>query len=186
MTADPRITAWLDQDTRLARTVRTHPVAVQHVMRGEDSDEAPFAYPVGLFGVGHPELVAVGLDSETACGLLNKVADLVLEGRDLAPGEVITDDGVDVLMVEVLPDPAEVLFSANRFVPAAGRVLRSRLPAHLGAGRRHLLVGPALPGRAGVPAPPGNVAGLTALRTTAQSRPSSRRSLATWPVALTL
>ncbi len=117
MTTDPQTTAWLDQeDTRLARTVRTHRVAVQYVMRGEESDEPSFAYTVGLFGVDHPELVAVGLDHETACGLLNKVAGMVLEGRDLVPGDVIPDDdGVDVLTVEVLPNPAEVLFSANRF-----------------------------------------------------------------------
>jgi hypothetical protein len=117
MTTDPQTTAWLDQeDTRLAQTVRTHRVAVQYVMRGEESDEPSFAYTVGLFGVDHPELVVVGLDHGTACGLLNTVADMVLEGRDLVPGEVITDDdGVDVLTVEVLPNPAEVLFSANRF-----------------------------------------------------------------------
>ena len=117
MTTDPQTTAWLDQeDTRLAQTVRSHRVAVQYVLRGQGSDEPPFAYTVGLFGVGHPELVAVGLDHETACGLLDKVADMVFEGRDLVPGEVITDDdGVDVLTVEVLPNPAEVLFSANRF-----------------------------------------------------------------------
>jgi hypothetical protein len=117
MTTDPQTTAWLDQeDARLAQTVRTHRVAVQYVMRGEEADEPPFAYTVGLFGVDHPELVAVGLDHDTACGLLNKVAGMVLEGRDLVPGEVITDDdGVDVLTVETLPNPAEVLFSANRF-----------------------------------------------------------------------
>jgi hypothetical protein len=117
MTTDPQTTAWLDQeDTRLAQTVRAHRVAVQYVMRGEESDEPAFGYTVGLFGVGHPELVAVGLDHETACGLLNRVADMVFDGRDLVPGEVITDDdGVDVLTVEVLPNPAEVVFAANRF-----------------------------------------------------------------------
>ena len=117
MTTDPQTTAWLDQeDTRLAQTVRTHRVAVQYVMRGEESDEPPFGYTVGLFGLGHPELVAVGLEYELACGLLNKVAAMVLDGRDLVPGEVIyDDDGEQVLTVEVLPNPEEVLFSANRF-----------------------------------------------------------------------
>ena len=66
--------------------------------------------------MGHPELVAVGLDHETACGLLNKVAGLVIDGRDLLPGEVLTDDdGVPAVAVEVVPNPAEILFSANRF-----------------------------------------------------------------------
>jgi hypothetical protein len=117
MTTDPQTIAWLDQeDTRLAQTVRAYRVAVQYVMRGEESDEPPFGYTVGLFGVGHPELVVVGLDHVQACGLLNKVAGMVFGGRDLVAGEVITDDdGEEVLTVEVLPNPGEVLFSANRY-----------------------------------------------------------------------
>ncbi|CCG02113.1 DUF4262 domain-containing protein [Blastococcus saxobsidens] len=117
MTTDPQTLAWLDQeDSRLAQTIRAYRVAVQYVMRGEESDEPPFGYTVGLFGVGHPELVVVGVGHETACRMLNTVADLVLDGRDLLPGEVIgQEDGERMLTVEVLPNPAEVLFSANRF-----------------------------------------------------------------------
>jgi hypothetical protein len=35
------------------------------------SDERPptFAYTVGLFGLGHPELVALGTDQGTALGM---------------------------------------------------------------------------------------------------------------------
>ncbi|HEV7210679.1 MAG TPA: DUF4262 domain-containing protein [Blastococcus sp.] len=117
MTTDAQITAWLDQeDAHLARTVRTHRWAVQYVGRGEESDEPEFAYTVGLFGLGHPELVAVGLDHADACGLLNKVGGMVIDGRDLVPGEVLgDDDGTPVITVEPLPNPADVLFSANRF-----------------------------------------------------------------------
>ena len=116
MTTDPQMLAWLDQeDSRLAQTIRAHRVAVQYVVRGEESDEPPFGYTVGLFGVGHPELVVVGVGHETACGLLNQVAGLVLGGRDLVPGEVITDGAAELLVVEQLPNPGEVLFSANRF-----------------------------------------------------------------------
>ena len=40
----------------------------------------------------------------------------MVDGRDLVPGEVIADDdGRNLLTVEVLPNPGEVLFSANRF-----------------------------------------------------------------------
>ena len=113
---DPQMLAWLDQeDSRLAQTIRAHRVAVQYVMRGEESDEPPFGYTVGLFGAGHPELVVVGVGHETALSLLNTVADLVFQGRDLVPGELVVLDGGRRLTVETLPNPADVLFSANRF-----------------------------------------------------------------------
>lgn len=117
MTTDAQTIAFLDQeDARLARTIRKHRWAVQYVMRGEGSTEPPFGYTVGLFGLDHPELVAVGLGYEDACGLLNKVGRMVRDGRDLIPGEVLhDDDGTPVVTVEPLPNPAEVLFSANRF-----------------------------------------------------------------------
>jgi hypothetical protein len=117
MTNDAQTIAWLDQeDARLAQTIRTHRLAVQYVAAGEESDEPCFGYTVGLFGLGHPELVAVGLDYDAAGGLLNKVAGLVVAGRDLVPGEVLhDDDGTPVVTVEVVPNPAEILFSANRF-----------------------------------------------------------------------
>jgi hypothetical protein len=117
MTHDPQTIAWLDQeDAHLARTIRSHRWAVQYVGRGEQSDEPPFGYTVGLFGLGHPELVVVGLGYEEACGVLNKVGGMVLDDRDLLPGEVLCDDdGTPVITVELLPNPADVLFSANRF-----------------------------------------------------------------------
>jgi hypothetical protein len=116
MTTDPQTIAWLDQeDARLAQTIRTHRVAVQYVVRGETSDEPPFGYTVGLFGVGHPELVVVGMGHESACGYLNRAAGMVLDGRDFVPGELITDSGEVVLTVEVVPNPGEILYSANRF-----------------------------------------------------------------------
>lgn len=117
MTQDPQTTAWLDQeDARLARIIRTHRFAVQYVWSGDEPDEPGFGYTVGLFGLGHPELVVTGLDHRMSHALLNRVAGMVVDGRDLVPGEVIQDDtGQDILAVEVLPNPAEVLFSANRF-----------------------------------------------------------------------
>ena len=48
--------------------------------------------------------------------MLNKVGGMVLDDRDLLPGEVLCDDdGTPVITVELLPNPADVLFSANRF-----------------------------------------------------------------------
>lgn len=117
MTHDAQSIAWLDQeDARLTETIRAHRLAVQYVVAGEESDEPCFGYTVGLFGMGHPELVAVGLGYEVTGALLNKVAGLVLDGRDLVPGEVLTDDdGVPMVMIEPVPNPGEILFSANRF-----------------------------------------------------------------------
>ncbi|RZU30602.1 DUF4262 domain-containing protein [Blastococcus saxobsidens] len=117
MTHDPQLIAWLDQeDAHLTRTIRSHRVAVQYVQRGEGPDEPPFGYTVGLFGVGHPELVVVGLGHGATGDVLDEVAALVLGGRDLLPGElVVLEGGERLLTVEPLPNPAEILFSANRF-----------------------------------------------------------------------
>jgi hypothetical protein len=117
MTTDPQTTAWLDQeDARLTRTIRKYRWAVQYVARGETSTEPPFGYTVGLFGMGHPELVVVGLDYGLAGEVLNTVGALVGDGDHLVPGQVLEDDdGTPVITIEELPNPGDVLFSANRF-----------------------------------------------------------------------
>ena len=62
MTTDPQLTAWLDQeDAHTARMIREHRFAVIYVW-GEGPDEPAFGYTIGLFGLGHPELVLVGHD----------------------------------------------------------------------------------------------------------------------------
>jgi hypothetical protein len=116
---DPQTTAWLDQeDTHLAQLIRTHRWVVQYVFPCHDDDEPsapPFGYTVGLFGLGHPELVVVGLGHEVTHAMLQEVAELVAGGRDLVPGELLTfPDRPSDLVVEPLPNPGEVLFVANR------------------------------------------------------------------------
>jgi hypothetical protein len=117
MTSDPLITAWLDQeDAHLAQVVRAHRWAVQYVGEGDDPDEPAFGYTIGLFGLGHPELVVVGLGPDSAHGILQAVASLVADGRDLVPGEVVTwPDGRAPLVAETCPNPGEVVLGANRF-----------------------------------------------------------------------
>ena len=117
MTHDPQTIAWLDQeDAHLAQVIRTHRLAVQYVGPGDEPDEPPFGYTIGLFGLGHPELVVVGVGHDVAHGMLNRIAGAVVGGRNLVPGEVLHDeDGRALLTVEVLPNPGEVVFSANRF-----------------------------------------------------------------------
>jgi Domain of unknown function (DUF4262) len=126
---DPQTTAWLDQeDTHLAQLIRAHRWVVQYVFpgncadcadewgeEGDDDGGPPFGYTVGLFGLGHPELVVVGLGHEDTHAILQRVASLVAGGRDLVPGELLTfPDRPDGLAVEELPNAGEVLFVANR------------------------------------------------------------------------
>ncbi|MGK5113857.1 DUF4262 domain-containing protein [Geodermatophilus sp. CPCC 205506] len=117
MTTDPQTTAWLDQeDAHLAAVIRQHRWAVQYVGAGDDPGEPAFGYTVGLFGLGHPELVVVGSSADQTHTLLDEVAAMVAGGRDLVPGEFVSWPGwAGRLYVEVCPNPGEVLFSANRF-----------------------------------------------------------------------
>jgi len=117
MTTDPQLTAWLDQeDAHTAQTIRAHSWVVQYVGGGEESGEPAFGYTIGLFGLGHPELVIVGLGCDNAHGILQRVAGMVRDGRDLVAGELLTfDDWGGRLVPEVCPNPGDVLLGANRF-----------------------------------------------------------------------
>jgi hypothetical protein len=118
MTSDPQTIAWLDQeDAHLAQVIRAHRWAVQFVGAGEEPDEPAFGYTVGLYGLGHPEAVVVGLGPERTHAILGRVAELVAGGRDLVAGELLARpewDGL-VVVVEELPNPGEVVLVANRF-----------------------------------------------------------------------
>jgi hypothetical protein len=59
--------------------------------RGEHGKPAPaFAYTVGLgHRCGHPELLMSGLDQKVMHRALNDVASRVMDGRRLAPGDVL-------------------------------------------------------------------------------------------------
>ncbi|HEY0508410.1 MAG TPA: DUF4262 domain-containing protein, partial [Blastococcus sp.] len=82
MTTDPQTLAWLDQeDAHLAQTIRAHRWAVQYVGAGDEPDEPAFGYTIGLFGLGHPELVLVGLGARTTHSILGRVAGIVADGR---------------------------------------------------------------------------------------------------------
>ncbi len=117
MTHDPQTTAWLDQeDAHLARIIRAHRWAVQYVGAGDAPDEPSFGYTIGLFGLGHPELVIVGLGPDNTHGILGRVARMVADGRDLVAGELLQwPDWGGRLVVEDLPNPGEVVLGANRF-----------------------------------------------------------------------
>jgi len=75
----------------------------------DESDSGPaFAYTVGLgHRAGHPELLMSGLDPGVMHRALNDVAQRVLDGRRLRPGDVLEDvlAGVPVA-IERVADPA--------------------------------------------------------------------------------
>ncbi len=114
--SDAQMQAWLDQeDTMVAQTIRRYGLFVQ-LVGGDPGDVPPaFAYTVGLFGLGHPELVATGLDPGTAPALLNHLADRVRAGENLLPGQLLSfDEWPHRVVVEALPNPGEILLAANR------------------------------------------------------------------------
>ena len=117
MTTDPQITAWLDQeDAHTAQTIRAHGWVVQYVGGGDDPWQPSFGYTIGLFGLGHPELLVVGLGCDNTHRTLQLVAGMVRDGRDLVPGELLTfDDWAGRLVPEVCPNPGDVVLGANRF-----------------------------------------------------------------------
>ena len=115
--SEAQIQAWLDQeDAFVAQTIRKHGQFIQYVGGGEPDDiPATFAYTVGLFGLGHPELVIVSVDPGTARGVLNELGDRVRRGDNLIAGQLLTfDDWPHRIVVEELPNPGEILLAANR------------------------------------------------------------------------
>jgi hypothetical protein len=117
LTPDPAVLAWLDQeDRRTAETIRRFGVSIEYVSGDARSRETSFAYTIGLFGVGHPEVLVLGLDPRTAALLLNDVAGRVRTGGDLSVGELLEFDGWSHrVTVERVPNPGDIAFAANRF-----------------------------------------------------------------------
>jgi hypothetical protein len=113
---DPQVAAWLDQeDARVAGLIRTHGWAIEYVMGDQARQQTSIAYTVGLFGMGHPELVFLGGNPNDACSVLNDVGARVKAGEQFLPGMLITfDSWPHRLTVEEVPNPAAILFSANR------------------------------------------------------------------------
>lgn len=118
--------AWLDQyDAWITQTIRRHGWAIQYV--GGDtcctpgcdcppSHLPPFAYTVGLFGLGHPELLILGVDQEAAAEVLNTIGAGVRNGAQLLPGMQITvGDWPHHIVPEPVPNPGDVLLEADCF-----------------------------------------------------------------------
>lgn len=111
--------AWLDQEDRhVAETIRRHGCHITAVIGctcGRCDDGPSFAYTTGLFGLGHPELLTFGLNQQTTSGLLNELYRQVKSGSDLVPGQLLTfPDWPHRIVVEHVPNPGEIVFTANR------------------------------------------------------------------------
>ncbi len=78
-------------------------------------DDSSFAYTVGLFGMGHPELLIHGISPRNAMSLLNEVGDLARGGAHFVPGSTIAVGGGRNLLVEAVPNAGHIVFTANRY-----------------------------------------------------------------------
>lgn len=118
--------AWIDQEqAHIVEMIRRTGWAIQYVggdtcsRPGCDSppdEQPPFAYTIGLFGLGHPELLIIGVDPATAQGVLNTLALRMRQGEVLMPGLIITfEDWPHRIIPEVVPNPGEIVLGANSF-----------------------------------------------------------------------
>lgn len=123
---DARTQAWFDQQAaREVETIRRHGWFIQYVgggtcgapgCDGGDSDDSPFAYTVGLFGLAHPELLIFGVSPETAAGVLNTLGERIRSGDALLPGRLATfEDWPHRVIPEEVPNPGEIVLTANDF-----------------------------------------------------------------------
>ncbi len=123
---DAQTRAWLDQRAaQLTATVRRYGWFIQYVggtacsTPGCDcppGEGPPFAYTIGLFGLGHPELLIFGALPETAADVLNELGERIRSGESLLPGRLITfADWPHRIIPEEVPNPGEIVFGANDY-----------------------------------------------------------------------
>lgn len=123
---DAATQAWLDQqDAMVTDIIGSYGWFIQYVGGGscdvpgcDCSDEGvmPFAYTVGLFGLGHPELLIFGTDAPTAATILNHLGERVRAGAALLPGQLLAfDDRPHRIIPEEVPNPGDIVLTANRF-----------------------------------------------------------------------
>lgn len=113
---DARTIAWLDQqDALVAQNIRAFGWHIEYVVGDEDADETSFAYTIGLYGMGHPELLLFGVSPHTAHDVLNAFGDRVQNGELLVPGELLElPRGGRRFVAEHVPNPGDVLLTADR------------------------------------------------------------------------
>lgn len=110
----PDTIAWLDQeDRRTTEIIRKYGCFIQGVFG--DAEQPSFAYTVGLFGIGHPELIVFGLDHHSAAHALNWFFARIKSGHDLMPGDIVEpEESGTRFLIEHFPNPGDALYAANR------------------------------------------------------------------------
>ena len=108
------IAAWNEQqERRVTACIREYGCFIQAV--AGEREIPPFAYTVGLYELGHPELITFGLDTESASGTLNWFFGCIRDGAQLTSGEIVEPPGSDTrFLVEEFPDAGTALRAANR------------------------------------------------------------------------
>ena len=118
--------AWADQeDARLRATIRKYGWSIEYIGGGTCSapacdgghDDGPsFAYTVGLFGLGHDELLVFGVGLHDSAGLLKTLGGQIKAEEALTSGtELTAGTWPHKVITEELPNPGEIVFTANRF-----------------------------------------------------------------------
>ena len=75
-----------------------------------------YAYSIGLYGLGHPELLIYGVPPGTASGVINVLGGRVRAGGTIVPGEVVTfDEWPHRVYPEPVPDPETIVVGAHRY-----------------------------------------------------------------------
>lgn len=124
---DAKTQAFVDQhDAQIVDVIRRYGWFIQYVgpgvayapgcQRGAESAEPPFAYTVGLFGLGHPELLVLGISPRDTAAILNDLGVRIKAGATLLPGELVTfDQWPHRIIPETVPNPGEIVLESNRF-----------------------------------------------------------------------
>ena len=180
MSVDPQVSAWMDQMREMvSQDIRRHGVHLQFVLGDSETQRPGLASTVGLFGIGHPELLLLGLCHHDAGGLLHHLAAQIRDGRQLVAGELITfPERPPRLLVEASPNPGAIVFSANRHYqrPDAASVPVLQLTWDDDAGRS--------PGTRAMRSPPGT---SPAPARSPHDRPRRRSSVElSWPPSTSL
>jgi len=123
---DARTQAWFDQyEARVAEVIRQHGWFIPYIGGGTcdrpgcdcPPDDGPaFAYTVGMFGLGHPELLVFSLPPEDTAYLINTLGRRILDGEAILPGHELTVEGFPRrLVAETVPNAGAIVFEANHF-----------------------------------------------------------------------
>lgn len=111
------IEAWLEgENQRTAQMIREHGVYIEYVGAEPETRSTSFAYTIGLFELGHPELLILGVNPNTAAGVLNEASDRVRGGETLLSMHPFKLDGwAHHMRIESVPNPGQIAFGANRY-----------------------------------------------------------------------